>query len=163
MVKFSRADAPTAESAWLLALGWAGSIPGDDDAMKKRFLLVAAALLVLALAVGVTELQEPPRHTPEPTAPLTDVAGPAPVVPVSTREEPPRRLAERPAPETATLAPVPEVPPTQVVAPSLMPDPAHPPQWTKPLALPSTPSPPDPSIPPPIAVDPERGRRPQEQ
>jgi hypothetical protein len=138
--------------------------------MKKRFLLVAAALLVLAIAVVMAEFQQPPRHTPEPTAPLTDVAGPAPVVSVSPREEPHRRLAEHPPPGqpvpppgTDTRPPVPEAPPARVVLPSLMPDPAHPPQWTKPLALPSTPSPPDPSVPPPIAVDPERGRHPHAQ
>lgn len=140
--------------------------------MKKRFLLVAAALLVLATAVVMTELQAPPRRTPEPTAPLTDVAGPAPVAPVSPGEQPHRRLAQGPPPaqpgqppETAPTSSqvpsqVPEAPPARVVAPSLMPDPAHPPQWTKPLALPSTPSPPDPLTPPPIAVDPERGRAP---
>ncbi len=133
--------------------------------MKKRLLLVVAALLVLATAVVMSELQEPPRHTPEPTAPLTDVAGPSPEVTVSTGEEPHQRLTDgsRPPPsgqpeETGTTKPVPEAPPARVVLPALMPDPAHPPQWTKPLALPSTPSPPDPMVPPPIAVDPERGR-----
>lgn len=134
--------------------------------MKKRILLVAAALLVLATAWVVAELQEPPRPSSEPTPPLTDVAGPAPAVSVSPREEPLRRLAEQPArpgpsPETPTPPPVPEAPPARVVPPSLMRDPSHPPQGTKPLALPSTPSPPDPSLPPPIQVDPERGRRPQ--
>ncbi len=134
--------------------------------MKKRVLLVAATLIVLATAAVVAELLEPPRPSTEPTSPLTDVAGPAPAVSVSPREEPLRRQAEQPAqpgpsPETSTPTPVPEAPPARVVPPSLMRDPAHPPQGTKPLALPSTPSPPDPSIPPPMQVDPERGRRPQ--
>lgn len=118
--------------------------------MMKRILLVAAALLVMAIAVLIAELQEPPRHSPEPTSPLTDVAGTAPAVGV------------RPAPPGApdSPRPGPEAPPARMVPPSLMPDAANPPQWTRPLALPSTPSPPNPFVPPPIAVDPERGRPP---
>lgn len=137
--------------------------------MKRRFLLVAAAFLVLAIAVVMTALQQPPRRTLEPAAPLTDVAGPAPQVSVSPMEQPHVRRADVPPPgqqpgiSSRTSPPasqVPEAPPARVVLPSLMPDPAHPPQWTKPLALPSKPSPPDPFTPPPMAVDPERGRSP---
>jgi hypothetical protein len=136
--------------------------------MKKRILLVAVALLVLATAVLMTELQEPPRHTPEPTSPLTDVAAAAPGVELRPEEEPSARQGARSPDPLATAtpgasAPVPrgpEAPPARVVPPSLMPDPANPPQGTRPLALPSTPSPPDPFMPPPIAVDPERGRAP---
>lgn len=140
--------------------------------MKKRVLLVLGALLVLVIAVVTAELLEPPRATPEPTEPLTDVAGAAPAVQVRPEEAPHLRQVQPPAPvpqpsqpgqaqgTAEPPPPVPEAPPAKVVPPSLMPDPANPPQWTKPLAVPSTPKPPNPFEPPPIAVDPERGRHP---
>jgi len=137
--------------------------------MNKRLLLVASALLVLATSVLVSALLEPPHHVPEPTAPLTDMAGATPEVLIHPEERPDRRLAQRAlarspghAAEGAPEEKGPRMPPAaRGVPPSLMPDPSHPPQWTRPLAVPTTPSPPDPFVPPSLVVDPERGRHSQ--
>jgi len=127
--------------------------------MKISWLLVLSAMGLCVVSVVVTEALEPPRHHATATAPLTELAGKAPVVDVRPEEAPhqaPNPLRAQPPRNT------PERLATSVsddVSPSLMPDPTHPPQWTQPLAVPSPPSPPDPFEPPPVFVDPTRGRQ----
>jgi hypothetical protein len=45
----------------------------------------------------------------------------------------------------------------KIVPPSAMPDVAHPPQWTRPRAIPGPPKPPDPWTPPTLSTSAERG------
>jgi len=111
--------------------------------------LLAALVGVAALAAAAWLIHDarrvPPRPTSSSASPLTDMAPrptAQPVLPSST----PSSVAVSVVPRAAPLAPV---------APSLMPDPQHPPQWTQPLARPTPPVPPDPNVPPPMAVDPQ--------
>jgi hypothetical protein len=110
--------------------------------------LGGALLLFVALAFVVREARRPPAPSPSASgSSLTDVArtGPAaiggPMVPASAGPNGREPLA-----------------PPPVVLPSAMPDPANPPRWTEPLAMPGTPVPPDPFVAPPMVQDPNRGR-----
>jgi hypothetical protein len=121
--------------------------------VKKIILAGFGAALLVAAIVLVDQLRGgPPKPRDTVSRPLTDVAARPPVVGVDPSESPEKRLARLgPASQPAKAA----TPPRE------MPDPSRPPQWTEPLATPGTPQPPDPFVPPPIAVDPNRGR-PQE-
>ena len=121
---------------------------------------------MVGLMLLVREVRQvPPSPTVEPgkgeIAPLTDVA-PASrrsvpeATPVAPRRSP-RPESMRPA-QPADASRSAQALPTVVVPPSLMPDPANPPQWTKERAVPGEPTPPDPFVPPEIEQDPERGR-----
>lgn len=124
----------------------------------KRSRLALAVLALGLLALGVMFLLELRRVPPLPAtptgraepAPLTDVAGPA------------RRARQATAEQTSTdAAYLPPLPEPVAVPPTLMPDPAHPPQGTAPLAVPGKPVPPDPMIEPELTQDPTRGGRDQ--
>jgi len=116
-----------------------------------RGLLIGFAIFVAGIGVLlVLAVRRPPAHASDARAPLTDVAGAAPIVSISPSEAPSRRVAPAEVDSAAT----------KVVLPTEMRDVVHPPQWTRPRAVPGTPKPPDPSIPPPMTVDPERGHHP---
>jgi len=114
----------------------------------------AAVLLFIAVGFMVNEARKPPasKSRLDRTNPLTDVArqnhgsGPAPLAPLL------------PAP-AADSSPQPEAVAPDPIPPEDMADPSNPPRWTKPLAEPGPPNPPDPFTPPPMEVDPDRGRR----
>ena len=112
-----------------------------------------AALAFLAVAMLVYEARKPP---PAPgkgdgRAPLTDVA--------RANQRPLEGPMSAPVALPSGSAAQPEAVPAEVIPPDEMPDPAHPPRWTAPLAEPGAPVPPDPFTPPPMVVDPDRGRR----
>lgn len=119
--------------------------------VRKVVLAVSAASLVVAGIALMNQVRGGPPKPREVAQPLTDVAAKAPAIDVDPSEAPERRLA-RLAPSSQAVRPA--------VPPAEMPDPARPPQWTKTLAAPGPPQPPDPFVPPPIAVDPDRGRPP---
>lgn len=121
--------------------------------MWKRLALGALGLIVVALAVllllGIREGARAPR-LPEAgsgsAAPITDVG----------RGRPAPSVEAMAAPEAGEVPVV----PSAYVAPTDLPDPARPPSGTAVRAAPSTPAPPDPTVAPAIAQDPDRGRRP---
>jgi hypothetical protein len=107
------------------------------------------ALLGLALTLSallVAAVRRVPKRDAAGGTPLTDLAPAAP----------PRVAGSSPTRPPPTLK---RGPLTARVPPADMPDPAHPPQWTRMLAEPGPPSPPDHEQPPPIIQDPDRGRR----
>lgn len=111
--------------------------------------MVGAALACIGAVIGVREVMKPPAAPPAASGgSMTDLA-PTATVTVT--------VGGPVAPNAADATPTP-VPTTAVVAPSAMADPANPPRWTEPLAMPGVPAPPDPFNPPPLAVDPSRGR-----
>jgi hypothetical protein len=122
--------------------------------MKRVLLVLLAAGVTVGAIVLVNQVRGGlPTRPAAPPSPLTDVAARPRAAPVTPDERPERRRAPLP-PSTQPTAP-----PLKAVPPALMPDPAHPPQGTRPRALPGPPRPPDPFVPPPIAQDPDRGRR----
>jgi hypothetical protein len=120
-------------------------------------LALAALHLTLGTAPRLGEAGEPwpERRTSVVTAalaqPLTCVAGAPSRVAIAPEDAPQRRLAALSPGKRSVAEP-------RAVAPSLMPDPHHPPQWTMPLATPAAPRPPDPFVLPSLAVDASRGR-----
>lgn len=112
---------------------------------------VAALAALVGVALVVRQLRKVPARSANPNDTLTDVAGRSPETDVRGAESPSRRASQ------GGSARRPQAPPAKVVMPELMPDPAHPPQWTAPRAMPPPPKPPDPFVPPPVAVDPSPG------
>jgi len=119
-------------------------------------LLLGNSGLVTAAGDALQLLRSAAPPPPEAAMPLTDVAGQPPRVDVQAAEAPTERLRnlgleQLPAPAFEAQLPT-----------AAMPDLAHPPAWTQPLAAPQgAPVPPDPFKAPPLAVNPERGQ-PQE-
>jgi hypothetical protein len=126
-------------------------------------LMGIAALGVVVWMVAMGILIHEVTKTPEPreaqgeklkeVAPLTDVAAEQRQITLGTPEpgtQGPMASTPSPADRVAGMA--------QVIPPAEMADPSNPPQWTMPLAEPGEPQPPDPINPPPIEVDPDRGR-----
>jgi len=109
-------------------------------------------LIVVVFGWLVHELRRVPARTGS-REPLTDIAAKGDSM---TVDAPWRRAAAENG-HVVENQPAQVAPPAKRVPPRAMPDPTHPPQWTKPLAVPTAPKPPDPFVPPPIAVDPERG------
>jgi len=126
----------------------------------KAFVVVFGVLVLVFLIVLVREARKAPKGRAGATdsskrqnSPLTDVAPRR----SGTRTDRPEMNVPRPtAVEPRTGQPRAKAAP--YVLPADMPDPSNPPQWTKPLAVPGEPRPPDPFTPPEIAQDPDRGR-----
>jgi hypothetical protein len=127
----------------------------------RRILVIVSALVIvsiLATSTGLVSLAQkgtpPPAGKPQPPAqaqePLTDVAGPPPVVDVKADENPQARL------KALGLDTLPAV--DKGKQPSDVMDLAHPPQWTQTIAAPGAPQPPDPFKAPPMAINPMRGQ-----
>jgi hypothetical protein len=129
-------------------------------ARGRKVMLAVFMVAVAGLIVGGLFLVHEARRGPNASA-VTTAAPPG--EPPPGRRGPPRfapgsqpaPVAEIPIPPERQLPPVVRIPPRD------MPDPAHPPQFTKPLAEPNpNPVPPDPFVPPPMVQDPNRGREP---
>jgi len=120
---------------------------------KSVVVVSVVALLFVATGLVVNEARKPPGSSAKKNerGPLTDVArAKRPSIEIPA----PSRLV--PAPGSAVQ---PVAIPAEVIPPEEMEDPSNPPRWTKSLAEPGPPEPPDPNTPPPMVVDPDRGRR----
>jgi hypothetical protein len=111
----------------------------------KKILVFGFVLLFGAAVLLLRAITRPVVHADLGGAPLTDLAPRPTRTPLFVEQAPQR-------------SPPPQLVKARWVAPQKMPDPAHPPTWTRVLAAPPAPEPPDPFIDPPMAVDPNRGR-----
>jgi len=116
----------------------------------KRTLIVLLACAWLGISAYVLDqARRPLKHANDPSAPLTSVAARAPSADVRPDETPQERMARLQLPA--------EEPRVKRILPRAMADVSHPPQWTRPRALPAPPAPPDPWTPPEAATNAERG------
>lgn len=135
--------------------GWAGKV-----------LIAFGALVVVLLFLLVREVRTAPPRDKDSADPSRKEANPLTDVAPRQRRVPgmgPSMDDRRAAATNEDGVEQPRAKPGPYKLPPDLPDPANPPQWTKPLAVPGEPRPPDPFTPPEIEQDPDRGRRPSDQ
>jgi hypothetical protein len=144
-----------------------GSGEKSPRALFRALIVIIFAAFVGLGAIAVHLMRKTVEPERKPAEPLTDVApertgaphlsgDPHKRLEILRRERAERRKRRAGEAGEKTL------PPKKVRPPELMPDPNDPPRWTRTIARPREPRPPDPSVPPPLDIDPETGRAPGE-